>query len=1229
MKKYGMLLLALFISLQFVLPTETFGGPAEDKKKQELLKKIKKLQEEKAKAKAKAAEIAAKAEPSNPEDVNSIIATYENYYNKNCKTQTSSRCSDALYSLSKNYYNQAKDNFVFGQENYERKMDAWERSPIGAEPIPPIPDYTKPLESYRVAVKTYPKSMKVAEGFFQIGSIHLLNGALEKSRAAFEALVKAKPDDVRAAAAHFRIADICFADRDYTCALTNLDAMNPAHINDDIKEMAHFRRGEIYYNRGDFDKSAEIFGTYIDKCDNRIFPKRELRGEALEYLAVSFADMPNGADAAISYFDKKGRRSYEDTVIYRVGMKNYDHGQNDQAVTALSRAIQKFPNYVDAPVAQTNIVYAYVILKKHDEANKARVALVDTYGKGSPWIMSHSTEAVVVAKANEEVKKALGSIAIYYHAKAQSDKENVKSNYNEALKRYLQYVTQYPEDKWKAYEYTYNAAEAYSSLGDFANAAKFYNKVAIADLSVFPKFKIEIDTVGLDQQEIEKLKTERKKSPVDISQSDASFNAIVALGNLRKQKIKADSLSDSASYALSVTKDFITYIHSFQEKFPKNENAAEVLYMAADVQFKGKDYAAVIAECNKLVVQYSVVPGMFKRAAKLLGDAYSQNKQFDLAISQYDTLIILEAANVEEKAKLIDLASGAIFKKGAMLRTQKLYTQAAAEFKKISVKYPTTKVVDKAWFEAATCYESDSSFDSAAIAFKQLTQKFPKSTLVEKSFVRASENYEKQNKWSEAAAIMELAAAQIKKADFAIPSLSKASQFYTKAKMDEKSADMYFLAYKNYPTDTRTPTALYNAGLGYEKAKNFNRAIEVYKILASKYAESEFASAGYYSIGFCYKKMEKQPEMAAAFVDYSQKFTEDRPKQINALLLATEAYQDMNNDAKAESSVLMATKIFDKYQKKAAIAPVVGAKAYFILGELNRKKLEKIQLNGKNASAVKKQLDSKVDALKPVLESYAEAMKQQVQEWTVRSTYSVAAVYVDFAKSIKNQRIFGSDDQKLAAKIGIVAGLDKYYDKAIEKLVWVVQIAQEQGFTNDYVVKSEESLMEMGFRKGRLLEEVGEIFRDAPIPKGMTEDDQMAYREILDEKYFTALDAALPKYEEALKGAKSLHIGHNSWVDSIKSRIEYIDPMSEMMAIDLDAEKAKSGIVDAKALTAAEQVDKDLADALAEIMSVYNSEELDAATKIARLANIESDAKRAIMEEEELISDYKSQLGLE
>ncbi len=1214
------LLFTIMFLVAFIFPHNTSA----ETEKEKLLRKMEELRKKKA-------AIAKKAEskinkPGGGESLDQVIARYMKL-EKQCEGKKSSRCADVKYTLGKLFYDKAKDDYIKAREAYEKAMDRYEKNPVGQEPLNPIPDYSKSLLYYRNAVKEYPDFVKADEGFYQIGAILLIQGDTEKSKNAFAELVRRKPNSSRASAAHFRIAEYYFMEREFGKALEHLNLVKDSQLTPEVLEMAHFRKAEIYYNRADFDRAVEYFSSFVDKCDWGEYPKKDLRDEALEYLSISFSDMPEGAKSAIAHFKKVGGRPYEAKVIYTVGMKNFNHGQYEQAIGALSDALKKFPTYKEAPVAQQMVIACHVIRKEYDEANVQREKLVDYYGKTSEWAAAHSKDAVALEKASIEVRKALAAIPIHYHAEAQKKKN--RAMYQKALKRYNQYMQMFPEDKWKVYEFKYNSAEIHNVMKQYDKAAANYDYVASQDLKTFPAFKNQMDTLGMDQQEIEKMKQEKKKnSPVSISQEDAGYNAIVAYDNLRKQVMQKKNLKDEQAYVLPETKQFLDYIEKFQARFPANSNAPEVLYLAGNVHYSAKAYPAAIQVFNKILSSYPNTP-FGKKSLRMVANTYANSGEFTLAINKYKELLSKEKPNTGGYTEIMDLAAGAMFKKAMKLRKDGNFVGSADEFKAIYVDFPKSKVGDRAWFEAGVSYEQGNSIELAAATFKELGDKFPKSNLREKAYVRAAKDYEKKKMWVDAAKTYELAASKITKAEFAIPSLSSAAEKYKEVKNYKNAAIAYETVFKRYPTDKNTPLSLYNAGLYYEKAKMYQDAIRLYTVLGDKYPESEYAGEGFYAIGFCYEKLKDNLKMAQAFTAYSQKFTVNRSKQVTALVRASEAYKKMNKLPDALKNAEMAVAVYDKFSKKHSIDPVAASKAYYTIGRIKHDQFNAIALTGKNVKQVELKLKEKTKALEPVLKAYAKVIEVGVSDWTLKATYMIGVSFVDFANATENQKLFGNEAQQVASKIRIISSLEKYYIKAQEKFYWNINTAYEQNIKDKWVDKSIDAYMKMAYKKGRLFERIGEIFKNAPVPKGMPKEDEMAYRDVLEEKYLEALDAALPKYEEGIYAAKELGIVNSQWLDSIKAKIEFINPSSKALAVQIVARTPKvTQTASASSSTAgtvtnnrAQELLKRALARIENIMALKISQE----EKISQLIGIENDAKREIENEKTLISELKGQ----
>ena len=1193
----------------------------EEKRKryQELLEKQKKIRADQEK-------IATTTGPKGAE-LGAIITRYENMLDR-CASTKSDRCADVMYTLGALYYDQGKDDFAKAVERFADESKQYDRTGRGTAPVHPVPNYDKSLAMYWRLTREYPTFPKLPEAYFQMSTTYLLAGHLDTTRIILEQLVNRFPNSPRVSAAHFRLGDLAFVDNNFNKAYDHFKKVKRGEVDLTSWEMTHYRMGECAYNIGDFDKAVEYFNGYVEECDAGKYQKKEFREMSLEYMAISFSDMPNGVDEAIKFFNKRKGKPYEAQVIYKVGEKNRDHGQWDAAISAIEGALKKYPMYKEAPLARQRLIECYVVKKEHQKANAERESLVDDYGVGSKWYQQNSNEKVVIDKANAEVRRALGNIAVYYHGEAQRKKD--RAMYDKAMKRYNEFFQKFPNDKWRVFEYKYNVAEIYQNMGDCDKAAENYNFVAMQDLSTYPAYVSDVDTLGMDAEELEKLKATKgdKTNPIAISQEDAGYNTIVALDNCRKKEMARESLSEDKAYTLSSTKKLVEYCMSFQKRFPQSSNAAEVLYLAGNIHFGGKSFNDAISAFKQVVDQYPSAK-ITPNAARMLGNSYSSNNQFDLAMQTFKNLLSRTQSGTKDYEDILELAAGAMYRNAENLKKSGNLSAAADAFKAISNEFRDSKVAEKGWFEAGVCYEEMKDFDVAAQNFEMLTERFPKSSLRESAFIRAAENYKKGNKYDRAAQVYLTAANQIPKAEFAIPSLSSASECYQKINQYDMAGKMFELIYERYANDPKTPQALYNAGLIFEKGKHYQSAIDVYAKLAQSYPNSEFAGEAFFSIGLCWEKLEEFGKMANSFSDYASKYTNDRYKQVQALVKAGNAYFNMQNFKESETNYNQAVKVYEQHSKTSDIDVANVAEAYFRVGEIYYKKFEDIKLTAKNEKEMGAVVKSKTSALGEPAKYFAKAIEIGVEEWTMRATYMIGRGFYDMAEAVANQTLFGNEVEKMGGKIKVLSSLDKYYDKAMEYFGQNISWAKEQNLKGEYIEMSMQAIMEMAYKKGSILEEVGLLFKNSPVPKGLSADEAEFYTMELEERYLKALDAAMPVYENGMKLAQDIGIANSPWIDRIRERLSAINPESEMINIKIvewkPTEKPKEYDAEGNEI-ASRGRDGEFERSKRRIQGIM-SMDIGVEEKIKQLNRIQMEAERNIVLEEERISELKAKKG--
>jgi TolA-binding protein len=280
---------------------------------------------------------------------------------------------------------------------------------------------------YWQLTREYPTYPKLPEAFFQMSQNYLVAGHLDTANMILNQLVTRFPNSPRASAAQFRLGELAFMADNYNKAYEHFKKVNQKDIDIVSREMLQYRLGECAYNTGDFDKAVEYFHGYVEACDNNEYKKKEFRDMALEYMAIAFSDMPDGANKAIKFFKKNKGKSYHPAVIYMIGAKNREHGQWDAAIAALESALKNYPTYREAPLASQRLIECYIVKKENVKANRERENLIDNYGEGSKWHAVNSNDPKIINTALDYVNIA----QIHFGELAFIDKD-----YDKAYKRF-------------------------------------------------------------------------------------------------------------------------------------------------------------------------------------------------------------------------------------------------------------------------------------------------------------------------------------------------------------------------------------------------------------------------------------------------------------------------------------------------------------------------------------------------------------------------------------------------------------------------------------------------------------------------------------------------------------------------------------------------------------------------------------------------------------------------
>ena len=378
-----------------------------------------------------------------------------------------------------------------------------------------------------------------------------------------------------------RLSDLYYVTKQYNEAIKNYDlALSTNNLE---KDYAYFQKGIVLGITGKLPEAITNFDEVIKK-----FPKS----------------------------------LYYDDAIFQKAEFELENSDYFNAVQGFTKIITSFPTSGFIPYAHLKRAVAYSNVQKHNEAVIDYKILMDKYPEhpvAKDALLGLQESLAASGKAED-----LGQIlAKYKEVNPQTDAlinvefENAKSLYNDqkyskAIETFLNYQKSYPDQNNQ--ELKYFLAESYFRLKDFTNALGQYK--IITDDKASPYFSKSVQRLGeLEFQnksystaknyyntllQVSKNKKERSNSWIGLMESYYYLN------NYDSSNIFAAMILENGNASIDAENKALLYqgkIAYTQEKYDqavdfflnainnaKDENAAEAMYLMANIQNKKQQY---------------------------------------------------------------------------------------------------------------------------------------------------------------------------------------------------------------------------------------------------------------------------------------------------------------------------------------------------------------------------------------------------------------------------------------------------------------------------------------------------------------------------------------------------------------------------------------------------------------------------------------------------------------
>jgi tetratricopeptide (TPR) repeat protein len=1051
------------------------------------------------------------------------------------------------------FYKKENNSIIICQDKYDQKMQTWEdRDKRGPEPKECKRDNSKSLGYFNKFLQMYPQNRSYPNVLMQAALIYLSRLEEDKAYELWSKLVNDYSSSTLVPQAHLRIGEYHYNNRKWRNAIESYKKVSGfQNLKGKSAALAIYHLAESYNNIGDYELAAAKFFEYIVGSDNGKYPS-DLRGEALIFMAGTFADLDNGIDVAQKFLGDKEVK-FKDTLYYEIGMKNKSRDRLDEAVYSFNRLLEINPDYVDAPLADIAMINILEEKQEREKAHEARLRVVKAYDNQSSWYRKNKSNKKSVTAARKAIRESYFQIPAYHHRNADKldksgDTESAKVIYLKAIKAYNSFLSVYPEPHWDQFQVHTFMAVVHMAVKDYKNAIIEYNWLADVETSKFGR--------------------KTKGYPETLKQPEAGYNAVVAADMSRADARKAMGDDPKKSYNLPETKAYFKQVEKYLATYgsdPKNPASAELAYNSALIHYEAEQYQTSIKVLTKLKKVYpnhkyiKEIMGSLANSNTMAGNLEAAEKEYEALLPMYaktDTNYV----NIGRSIAAVQFQTAEKYAKGGK------HLQAANAYLKLQKRFPRMTFSDKAIFEAGVSYEKAKKSKEAAAAFLSLHTTYPKSSLGIKAILRAASVHKKAEKYDQAAKTFLIITNKFPRDSMAFQSIGFAAVTYDsipgkKKENKMKAARTYELALAKFPKHEKTPSFLFNACLTYEEIKEVKDAIRCNETIVKKYPKSSYALDAAFSVPVAYEKGKIWDKAAAAYVYFAKNYQKDKRKVIASHYGAAKAYKQLKNQKKAKVQWQSTIESFDKFGLKLNVNPTPAAEAAYELAMYKRAKMDAMKIAGKDKKKAK--LTEKLTGIMgEAIELLSKSATYNTDKWTFKSTNEIGGLFVLVAKKVREQECPKNPEKKSACQIQTAFTLPSFYEKGQEFFQKNIDIAREQGYYNPDVINAEDNFVQMFYRKGEIFLQVAAAFRGAPLPK-VSEDDALdmgyetaqqfldEYQATIDEKAEGAEDQAMPQFAKCIEAAAFYKI-KNDWSTNCQNQIKEINPDHEALKVTWD-----------------------------------------------------------------------------
>jgi TolA-binding protein len=483
-------------------------------------------------------------------------------------------------------------------------------------------------------------------------------------------------DNKYAASAKYYYAHIAYAEKNYETALTDFIKLKR---NETFGSIVPYYIAQIFYLQEKYDSVITYAPALLDSANTKRAPEiAKIVGESY-YRTSRYKE-------AIPYLKK-----YEKAVGVLSRKDNYQMGFAYYKINEYEDAINYFINVTNYDDSLEQNAYYHIgdcYLKTDSKQNA-----LNAFGQAS--------------KLNYD--KAIQEDALYNYAKLSY--ELSFNPYNEAIKAFQKYIKNYPN--------SLRLDEAYTYLVNVFITTKTYKDA----LEAIENIKILTPELKQAHQKVAYYRGVDLFNNMEYTEAIKMFDKSMTYTFDKSIRAAAVYWRAEAFYR---NKNYQKAIDNYQAYIGEpgaigKSELSDANYNIGYSYYKMLDYEKSILWFRKFVTfKPQANAKKINDAYNRIGDGYFMNRDFSNAVDYYDQ---------SYKMKMVD-ADYALYQKALANGVQKKYAAKISDLNTFIADYPKSTYIQKAKFELAQTYYTNSQNDLALGSFKKLIDEYPNSTYI-------------------------------------------------------------------------------------------------------------------------------------------------------------------------------------------------------------------------------------------------------------------------------------------------------------------------------------------------------------------------------------------------------------------------------------------------------------------------------------------------------------------